>query len=152
MCIRDRTKILKESFLYQDPLSPDQAALKSNSDEVSLESLKNGLDKALTNHVDREELLVIESVGGVNVPLNSKGETLLDMFDDVRPIVFVVARGNLGTINHTTLTVQSLWRQGFEVGGVIFSGDLNPDNFLSCLLYTSPSPRDATLSRMPSSA
>ena len=26
------------------------------------------------------------------------------------------------------------------------------DNFLSCLLYTSPSPRDATLSRMPSSA
>ena len=26
------------------------------------------------------------------------------------------------------------------------------DIFLSCLLYTSPSPRDATLSRMPSSA
>ena len=25
-------------------------------------------------------------------------------------------------------------------------------NFISCLLYTSPSPRDATLSRMPSSA
>ena len=25
-------------------------------------------------------------------------------------------------------------------------------NYLSCLLYTSPSPRDATLSRMPSSA
>ena len=26
------------------------------------------------------------------------------------------------------------------------------DNKISCLLYTSPSPRDATLSRMPSSA
>ena len=26
------------------------------------------------------------------------------------------------------------------------------DRFLDCLLYTSPSPRDATLSRMPSSA
>jgi len=26
------------------------------------------------------------------------------------------------------------------------------DEILSCLLYTSPSPRDATLSRMPSSA
>ena len=26
------------------------------------------------------------------------------------------------------------------------------DSFVSCLLYTSPSPRDATLSRMPSSA
>ena len=27
-----------------------------------------------------------------------------------------------------------------------------PDDYLACLLYTSPSPRDATLSRMPSSA
>ena len=26
------------------------------------------------------------------------------------------------------------------------------DNYSACLLYTSPSPRDATLSRMPSSA
>ena len=32
-------------------------------------------------------------------------------------------------------------------------GDLEYENFLNtCLLYTSPSPRDATLSRMPSSA
>ena len=29
---------------------------------------------------------------------------------------------------------------------------INPKTKLSCLLYTSPSPRDATLSRMPSSA
>ena len=29
---------------------------------------------------------------------------------------------------------------------------LDPDNNITCLLYTSPSPRDATLSRMPSSA
>ena len=33
--------------------------------------------------------------------------------------------------------------------------DFNPNDverYLPCLLYTSPSPRDATLSRMPSSA
>ena len=29
---------------------------------------------------------------------------------------------------------------------------LTGDQFVTCLLYTSPSPRDATLSRMPSSA
>ena len=33
----------------------------------------------------------------------------------------------------------------------VFYGDLQP-LYVSCLLYTSPSPRDATLSRMPSSA
>ena len=45
---------------------------------------------------------------------------------------------------------------------LIFSGSSNPEladkvakelgTELACLLYTSPSPRDATLSRMPSSA
>ena len=30
--------------------------------------------------------------------------------------------------------------------------DIGGPNFVTCLLYTSPSPRDATLSRMPSSA
>ena len=30
--------------------------------------------------------------------------------------------------------------------------ELSPDELATCLLYTSPSPRDATLSRMPSSA
>ena len=32
------------------------------------------------------------------------------------------------------------------------SFDYEPRDLKSCLLYTSPSPRDATLSRMPSSA
>ena len=33
----------------------------------------------------------------------------------------------------------------------LITGHINPDGD-ACLLYTSPSPRDATLSRMPSSA
>ena len=32
------------------------------------------------------------------------------------------------------------------------ANSINPRGICSCLLYTSPSPRDATLSRMPSSA
>ena len=44
-----------------------------------------------------------------------------------------------------------------EVGRVLSVGDgiarvHGLDNIQACLLYTSPSPRDATLSRMPSSA
>ena len=39
---------------------------------------------------------------------------------------------------------------GEVVGGIFFSGD--ELLWMDCLLYTSPSPRDATLSRMPSSA
>ena len=43
-----------------------------------------------------------------------------------------------------------------EVGGETVILDLGSEQYFSldqvCLLYTSPSPRDATLSRMPSSA
>ena len=41
----------------------------------------------------------------------------------------------------------------FEKAGALgFMGMLIPERYGGCLLYTSPSPRDATLSRMPSSA
>ena len=41
---------------------------------------------------------------------------------------------------------------GMFQGATDFNGDLSGWNVGACLLYTSPSPRDATLSRMPSSA
>ena len=41
---------------------------------------------------------------------------------------------------------------GHNWSTVLLSGTLLFQRILSCLLYTSPSPRDATLSRMPSSA
>ena len=45
---------------------------------------------------------------------------------------------------------------GVDAAGTDNSTDVSladvTNNYLTCLLYTSPSPRDATLSRMPSSA
>ena len=42
--------------------------------------------------------------------------------------------------------------RNFIVELVPEANELIWDNYNACLLYTSPSPRDATLSRMPSSA
>ena len=47
------------------------------------------------------------------------------------------------------------WREAADVAArseLVLAGGLNPDNVGACLLYTSPSPRDGLLSRMPSSA
>ena len=38
------------------------------------------------------------------------------------------------------------------IDAVESQGFVSDGRFIACLLYTSPSPRDATLSRMPSSA
>ena len=47
-----------------------------------------------------------------------------------------------------TQACKALKDEGYKV--VLINS--NPATIMTCLLYTSPSPRDATLSRMPSSA
>ena len=56
----------------------------------------------------------------------------------------VTARIVLGLLQET--------RNARVTGDVLFAGDNINTMKPACLLYTSPSPRDATLSRMPSSA
>ena len=76
--------------------------------------------------------------------------------------------GTVGAINGARLpwtnTLNLRVDKDFKIGGpngITVNGYLRISNLLdarnlrgvySCLLYTSPSPRDATLSRMPSSA
>ena len=50
--------------------------------------------------------------------------------------------------------IGSAWLQQYHLDATAFDSDLLRESvlYMACLLYTSPSPRDATLSRMPSSA
>ena len=73
--------------------------------------------------------------------------------------------GSLGTALQrlrpgVVLEERDIWRLIYEVGSglkhihshSVLHLDLKPENIFICLLYTSPSPRDGLLSRMPSSA
>ena len=64
---------------------------------------------------------------------------------------------SLNSVHNYELPIQTISRQnGVTLGGSVtdFMFNAGQSRFLpeTCLLYTSPSPRDATLSRMPSSA
>ncbi len=108
---------LPSRYLLQAPLSPDQAA--------ALEGITLDLEQCalpLTN-----KPLVVEGAGGVYVPLSDQNN-MLDLMQKLALPVIIVARGTLGTINHTLLTIEGLRQRGLTVHGVVFNGKLNPAN------------------------
>ena len=70
-----------------------------------------------------------------------KHSTLMDT-DDLEPII------KPKEIDFDTLSIEELREYIIELNAEI----KRAENYISCLLYTSPSPRDGLLSRMPSSA
>ncbi len=63
--------------------------------------------------------LVVEGVGGLLVPLTPTRETLCDLLAVARLPVLLVTRPDLGTLNHTALTVAHLRRAGISVLGLV---------------------------------
>lgn len=70
--------------------------------------------------------VLVEGAGGIRVPV-AKHFEMLDLARMLQLPVVVVARPNLGTINHMLLTVDALRSQRIEVQGVVISG-WNPDD------------------------
>lgn len=70
---------------------------------------------------------MLKEQGGVYVPINER-YCMLDLIKKIGLPVIIVARGTLGTINHTLLTIEGLRQNNASIHGVILSGDLNPAN------------------------
>jgi dethiobiotin synthetase len=64
-------------------------------------------------------LTLVEGAGGLLVELADGGVTLRDLAIDVGAAVLVVATAELGTLNHTALTVESLAGQGLSCAGLV---------------------------------
>lgn len=66
------------------------------------------------------DLVLVEGAGGVRVPV-APGVEMAGLMKALNTPVLVVARPNLGTINHTLLTVEALLARGLSVAGVVVS-------------------------------
>jgi dethiobiotin synthetase len=67
------------------------------------------------------DLLVVEGVGGLRVPLTSSGYSVRELARDVGLPLVIAARPGLGTINHTLLTVESARSAALTVAGVVLT-------------------------------
>jgi dethiobiotin synthetase len=105
------------TYKLQASLSPNQAAAKEN--------IKIDLHQCQLQNPRYP--LVVEGAGGICVPLNSE-HNMLDLMQQLALPVIIVSRGTLGTINHTLLSVLALREREIPIHGIVFSGELNPDN------------------------
>lgn len=77
---------------------------------------------------------IVEGAGGVLVPLNDH-QFMIDLIADLALPALIVARSQLGTINHTLLTLGALRSRMIPVIGVVLCGEQNPDNRQSIETY-----------------
>ena len=68
--------------------------------------------------------LLLEGAGGVMVPL-APGRTFLAWASDLHIPAVLVARGGLGTLNHTLLSCEALMLRGWTISLVILNPDLD---------------------------
>lgn len=104
-------------YLLQASLSPDQAA--------NLENIK--IDIENLSRPDPSHTVIMEGAGGVLVPLNSR-HRIIDLIERMAIPAIIVARGTLGTINHTLLTIDALKQRHIPIKGIVYNGEINIEN------------------------
>jgi len=105
------------TYVLQAPFSPDQAAVLEN----------RTLDLRACQLPQTDKTLIVEGAGGIYVPINDE-HNMIDLMKKLALPVIIVARGTLGTINHTLLTIEGLRRHEISIHGVVFNGQLNSAN------------------------
>jgi dethiobiotin synthetase len=100
---------------FAEPLAPATAAERAG------EKIEwNTIDNAIQTMCRQSDVLIVEGIGGILVPVDRK-LTVIDIARWLALPAVVVARPGLGTINHTLLTVEALRHAGVPVAGVVIN-------------------------------
>ena len=111
----DKVTVLEEKFRLNSPMSP-HAAAAIDGVEIQISDIQKP---------ELEGNLILEGAGGIMVPINEKGDTYLDVFEQLNLPIIIVSRNYLGSINHSLMTIEMIQNRGIEIKGVIFSGPSN---------------------------
>lgn len=118
---------LHEFARYPEPLSPDAAARLAGLPGLALHDAAAQI-RAIAANCD---LVLIEGAGGLLVEYNSDRETLADLARELNTPLVMVVRPDLGTLNHTALTLEVMAARGLKLAGVVIgSWPAQPD--LAC--------------------
>ena len=105
--------------IFAYPASADLAA-RLEGRKVDLRRMVRSVNACARRH----EIVLVESAGGLFVPLTAKTLTI-DLAARERWPVVLVTNGCLGSINHTLAAVEAIRRRGLEIRRVVY--DWAPD-------------------------
>ncbi len=109
---------------YRPPVAPAVAMEMGGEDSMDVPSIA----RALRRLDEACDAIVVEGIGGLLVPLapkpgrslkNGPYETTLDLARAIGYPVVLVCRADLGTLNHTALSIQALRAAGVSLAGLI---------------------------------
>jgi dethiobiotin synthetase len=123
----EENRIIPEAYRLKMAASPNQAA---EAEGITIED-KNLI---LPSH---DGALVVELAGGLMVPLR---DNLLQI-DQIKvwnlPVV-LVARSELGTLNHTLLSLEAMEKRKIQVAMLILNGEKHEENYKTLLKIVGP--------------
>jgi dethiobiotin synthetase len=106
---------LVTTYLFKHPLAPYDAA---EIEGVTIDPSR--IYKSFKKISSLHDFMIVEGVGGLMVPIKD-GIFLSDLILILDIPVMIVARGTIGTINHTLLTLEHARSKGIKVEGLIIN-------------------------------
>ena len=110
-------RYISERYKFKAPVSPHWAA-EQESGFIEPSNLKLP---------DLDELIIIETAGGLMVPIN-RDWLQIDQLKVWGAPIILVARTGLGTLNHTLLSLEALRHRNLVVLGIVLNGPPHKDN------------------------
>jgi dethiobiotin synthase len=113
------TEILDQGVRLKHPVSPHLAA------QLEGETIELARVCGIPSRHSGELCWIVEGAGGALVPINDSA-LMVHLMKMLGLPVLIVARTELGTINHTLLTVQALRSRELQIAGVVLVGEPRP--------------------------
>ncbi len=110
-------RYLSERYKFKAPVSPHWAA----------EQESGFIEPSKLKLPDLDELIIIETAGGLMVPLN-RDWLQIDQLKVWGAPIILVSRTGLGTLNHTLLSLEALKHRKLDVLGIVLNGPPHKDN------------------------
>ncbi|WP_245679644.1 dethiobiotin synthase [Actinomadura hibisca] len=106
---------LHECARFPDPLSPAAAARRAGVPPLRLADVAARI-RALA---ETRDLVLVEGAGGLLVRYDDEGATIADLARWLGAAALVAVRPDLGTLNHTALTLEAMAHRGVQPAGLV---------------------------------